>query len=178
LELTKRLKRTFRHMDRLLPSNGKKDPDQNGVSAEVTASALTLLAALAKPARLEKRPCTPYRLKVKELRNVLQMPEKSDCQEFVRHLGDVKDAIGEWHDWEELVAIAKTVVNHGATCGLLHGLRNIADTKYQNAVVLTENMIKKFLRISDRRTKRSQRHAAFRPAEPVWLATAALASLE
>ena len=74
---------------------------------------------------------------------MLQMAEGSDRQEFVRQLGDVKDAIGEWHDWEELVAIAKTVVDHEANCGLLHGLRNIADSKYRNAVRLNRKHEKK-----------------------------------
>jgi CHAD domain-containing protein len=171
-ELNKRLKRTSRKLDRLLPSNGKKDPARNGVSAEVTASALTLLTTLARPARLGKTNLHPYRLQVKELRNVLQMAEKSDRQEFVRQLGEAKDAIGEWHDWEELVTIAKTVLDHGANCRLQDGLRNIANSKYQNAITLTEHMRKKYLRMSDRRKERSP--AAFRPAEPVWLATGAL----
>lgn len=173
-ELNKRLKRTARQMDNLLPSNGKKDPAQNRVSAEVTASALTLLTALAEPARLGKTNLHPYRLQVKELRNVLQMAEKSARQEFVRQLGEAKDAIGEWHDWEELVTIAKTVLNHGANCALQHGLRNVANSKYQNAITVTENMRKKFLRMSNRRKKRSPQRAAFRPAESVWLATGAL----
>jgi CHAD domain-containing protein len=89
-ELNKRLKRTSRQMDKLLAPNGKKDTDQNGVSAEVTASALTLLTALAKPARLGKTNLHPYRLEVKELRNVLQMAENSDRQESVRQLGEVR----------------------------------------------------------------------------------------
>jgi CHAD domain-containing protein len=173
-ELNKRLKQTAREMDKLLPSNGKKDPAQNGISAEVTASALTLLTALSEPARLGKTNLHPYRLQVKELRNVLQMAEKSDHQEFVRQLGETKDAIGEWHDWEELVAIAKKVLDHGANCKLQHGLRNIANGKYQNAIRVTENMRKKFLRMSDRRKKLFPRRAAFRPAESVWLATGAL----
>ncbi|HEX3822134.1 MAG TPA: CHAD domain-containing protein [Candidatus Sulfotelmatobacter sp.] len=173
-ELSKRLKRTSRQIEKVLPSNGKKIPDRNEVTAGVTASALTLLTALAKPARLGKMNLHPYRLEVKELRNVLQMAENSDREEFIRQLGEVKDAIGEWHDWEELMAIAKTVLDHGASCGLLNGLRKIADSKYQNAIVLTESMRKNFLRISDRRNKRSPRQLQFRPAEKVWLATTAL----
>jgi CHAD domain-containing protein len=173
-ELHKRLKRTARQIDKLLSSNGKKNLAQNGVSAEVTASALTLLTTLREPARLGKTNLHSYRLKVKELRNVLQMAERYDHQEFVRELGEAKDAIGEWHDWEELVAIATTVLDHGANCRLQHGLRNIASSKYQNAITVTENMRTKFLRMSDRRKRRSLRRAAFRPAESVWLATGAL----
>ncbi len=173
-QLSKSLKRTSRQIEKFLPSIGKKVPDNDEAIADVTASALTLLTALAKPARLGKVNLHPYRLEVKELRNVLQMSEKSDREDFVLKLGEVKDAIGEWHDREELVVIAKTVLVHGANCRLPNGLRQIADGKYQNAIVLTENMRKRFLRISDRRNKRSPRHLAFRPTEQVWLATAAL----
>src|SRR3979411_2899648 len=48
-ELDKRLKRTSRQLVKILPSNGKKDPDGDSASAEVTASALKLLADLAQP---------------------------------------------------------------------------------------------------------------------------------
>lgn len=96
-----------------------------------------------------------------------------EVNRYIERLVD-GDAIGEWHDWEELVAIAKTVIEHGSNCGLLDDLRNIADCKYQKALTLTEDMRRKFLPMSDRRNKRSPRHAAFRPTEPVWLATAAL----
>lgn len=174
LELSKRLKRTSGKLERLLPSNGQEDRARNGVSAEVTASALTLLTILARPGRLRKTNLHPYRLQVKELRNVLQMAEESNRQEFVGQLGEVKDAIGEWHDWEELVTIAKTVLDHGANCRLQQRLRDIADSRYQNAITLTENMRKKFLRMPDRSEKRSPHHTAFRPAEPVWLAIRAL----
>jgi CHAD domain-containing protein len=143
-ELNRRLKRIVREIEALLPSNGRKNLDGNAVSAEVTASALKLLADLAQPARLGKTNLHPYRLKVKELRNLLQMAEDSDQQEFVRSLGEVKDAIGEWHDWEELVAIAREVLNHGTKCQLLHELRRIADTKYENALALAETMRKKY----------------------------------
>jgi len=58
-------------------------------------------------------------------------------------LGEVKDAIGEWHDWEVLVAIAKTVIEHGSNCGLLDDLGNIADRKYHKALYLNRRHEKK-----------------------------------
>jgi hypothetical protein len=42
---------------------------------------------------LNKPNLHPYRLKVKELRNVLQMADNADQQEFITRLGEVKDAI-------------------------------------------------------------------------------------
>jgi CHAD domain-containing protein len=170
-ELNKRLKRTSRQMEKALARNGRPDPKR---TADVAASALKLLTDLKQPARLEKTNLHPYRLKVKELRNLLQMAEHSEQQEFVRRLGEVKDAIGEWHDWEELVTIAKEVLDHGANCQLVHDLRNIGNTKYRNALALSETMRKKYLRISDRKNNRSARYRAHGPSESVWLATSAL----
>ncbi|MCU1300491.1 MAG: hypothetical protein JWQ87_775 [Candidatus Sulfotelmatobacter sp.] len=171
-ELNKRLKQIS--MVKVLPSNGKKNPNGDSVSAEVTASALKLLAGLTQPTRLGKTNLHPYRLKVKELRNLLQMAEDSDQQEFVQRLGQVKDAIGEWHDWEELVAIAREVLDHGANCQLLPELRRITETKYRNGLNLAEAMRKKFLRMPVSGDRRSAQHRQRGPAEPVWLATAAL----
>jgi hypothetical protein len=99
----------------------------------------------------------PYRLKIKELRNLLQMAENSNQQEFVQRLGEVKDAIGEWHDWEQLGAIARTVLDHAAECHLLRELKRVADNKYRNALALSEDMRKKLLRITDHRHKHSAR---------------------
>ena len=171
--LDQRLKRTAKKLQVMLPSNGRRHPDGNLVCAEVTASALKLLADLAQHARLGKTNLHPYRLQVKELRNLLQMAEDSDQQEFVRSLDEVKDAIGEWHDWEELAAIAREVLDHGTKCQLRRELRRIADTKYKNALALAETMRKKFLRMRERSNNRVS-HPRIRPAEPVWLATAAL----
>jgi hypothetical protein len=58
------LKRTSRRIEKFLPSIGKKVPDNDEAIADVTASALTLLTALAKPARLGKVNLHPYRLEV------------------------------------------------------------------------------------------------------------------
>jgi len=173
-ELDKRLKRTSRQMEKILASNGKKNSDGNALSLDVTASALKLLTDLKEPARLGKTNLHPYRLKVKQLRNVLQMAENADQQGFVKLLGEVKDAIGEWHDWEELVAMAREVLDRGTNCQLLHQLRRIADTKYRNALALSEAMRKKFLRMPERGNKHTPQHHMRGPEESVWLATAAL----
>src|SRR5579863_7148454 len=173
-ELKKGLKRISREIVEALPSHGKKDWATNPASADVAASALKLLVELSQPLRLAKTNLHPYRLKVKELRNLLQMAEESDQQEFVRTLGEVKDAIGEWHDWQELVMIAVKVLDHGSRCQLLSELRRTGETKYRRALTLTETMRKQFLRMPDRTTKRASRHRMVGPAEPVWSATAAL----
>ena len=174
--LRKRLKQTSRQMVKALPRNGSANSGENAATTEAAASALHLLSELTQPAHLGRNNLHPYRLKVKELRNVLEMGENAKEKEFVQRLGEVKDAIGEWHDWEELLAIAKDVLNHRPNCQLVAELRKTADGKFKRALSLAESMRKQFLRVSDRANKRSSRDNKRGPAEPVWSATAALAA--
>jgi len=47
-----------------------------------------------------------FRLKIKELRSVLQILIDSDA-EYLEALGKVKDQIGDWHDWQQLAGFAR-----------------------------------------------------------------------
>jgi hypothetical protein len=57
------------------------------------------------------------------------MAGNSGHDDFVEALDSVKNAIGKWHDWEELVAIVKKVLSHG-NCNLIRELKAISDKKY------------------------------------------------
>ena len=173
--LRKQLKRSSRDMDRALPQDGNESSDRNATDAQAAASALRLISELRQPARLGKNNLHSYRLKVKELRNVLDMAQNAKQQEFVDTLGKVKDAIGEWHDWEELTAIAQKILGHGRHCQLIEELRRTSESKYQDARSLAEMMRKKFLRISHGNRRDSHRGVEL-PAESVWSAAAALAA--
>jgi CHAD domain-containing protein len=168
--LRRRLKRISTRFDKLTRKNG---PHAWKAAADVTASAISLSAELSTPRRLGRTSLHPYRLKVKQLRNLLQMAKGANDQSFVDTLGEVKDAIGEWHDWEELVCIAADVLNHGPKCQLLAVLKKTSNDKYEHASRLTEQMRMKYLRSS----KRPSRPAHGRTnglAEPLLTATAAL----
>src|SRR6266568_4462412 len=136
-KLRKRLKGISTEFEKLLPE----------ASANVAGLAVKLSTELASPAGLNKRKLHPYRLKVKELRNVLQMADNADQQEFIATLGEAKDAIGEWHDWQELTAIAGDILDHGPRCQLLRELERISEVKYQRALALADALRKKYLRV-------------------------------
>jgi CHAD domain-containing protein len=136
--LRSRLKRSASHMEELIAANG------NNVTAtrpaEAAAKALELVQQLREPPRLNRKNLHPYRLKVKQLRYLLQLADHADQHEFVDKLGEVKDAIGEWHDVEELIVIAGDVLDHGSQCKLMAKLREISNKKYQHALALTNRM--------------------------------------
>jgi CHAD domain-containing protein len=117
--------------------------------------ALKLSFELATPLHLNRTNLHPYRLKVKELRNVLQMAERKNDDPFVDDLGEVKDAIGAWHDWEELVSIASDVLDHGPKCQLIREMKAIAETKYEQALKVAEKLRGKYLRVQRGKKSRS-----------------------
>ena len=46
----------------------------------------------------------------------LEYQHRAGRSKFLGKLGEVKDRIGEWHVWEELVEIATQVLDHGSPC--------------------------------------------------------------
>ena len=66
---------------------------------------------------------------------------------LVNKLGEVKDAIGEWHDWTELAAIATEILDHRPACNLIRQIRSTTDTKLDRALSLAVRMRSKYLGI-------------------------------
>lgn len=58
--------------------------------------------------------------------------QRMPANTFVTSLGEVKDAIGEWHDGGELGGIA-TELNQHPGCRLLREIRCIAEDKFKQA---------------------------------------------
>jgi CHAD domain-containing protein len=165
-DLARRVKKSSKRLAKRIPKPGQNSGNgQLAGPAEAAAVAIRLSGELTMPPNLNHKNLHPYRLKVKALRDVLRLAEKPTNPEFIDVLGEVKDAIGEWHDWEELVAIAARVLNHGANCKLLSKLKEVSREKYDHALSLAVRMRKQFLDSRDRKLPR-----------PVLVATAQIAS--
>jgi CHAD domain-containing protein len=172
--LRQRLKRSLGHLDRLLEDTNKNPASAtNRAPTDAMASALQLVSQLKTPARLSKKTLHRYRLKVKELRYVLQMSDAAD-QKFITKLGEVKDAIGEWHDWDELSAIAAELLKHGSKCGLLRELKTARKAKYDRALSLTNEMRDTYLPWAANASNAKAKQAR-RIAQPVLVSMTALA---
>ena len=148
----RRLKRFSDEIDQFLCLREEAEDDgcdRARAPAQATAVALTLASELARtPPRLGRQNLHPYRLKVKELCNVLRMAEGEEDNELIEMLGNVKDLIGEWHDWEELLATAQDVLDHQGNCRVLRELKKIANQKYERALAAAEDLRRKYLRTS------------------------------
>jgi CHAD domain-containing protein len=154
-KLRRLLKRAQRKLvNRVVPGDNKKAP-----AAEPPISVLELGSELGSIPRLNRSNLHPFRLKVKELRNVVKMAEAPD-QDLVDQLGAVKDAIGEWHDWEELVVIAEKALDHGPSCKMMQELKKTAREKYDRALAEAEQLRKKYLGSRERTGLRRSRPGA------------------
>jgi CHAD domain-containing protein len=138
-ELKTRSQKASAQLDKALQNNDGEP------ASSAAARALQLSSEMDDPKRLNRQNLHPYRLKVKQLRYLLQLARNSDSK-FVDDLGDVKDAIGEWHDWEELIASATDVLDHAGGCELMRKLKATSNSKYEEALDLAENLRKNYLK--------------------------------
>lgn len=136
--LKTRLRKASATLDKAL-QDAEPDP-----ASRAAAESLRLSSELELPKRLNRGNLHPYRLKLKQLRYVLELGPNQT--KFVEDLGEAKDAIGEWHDWEELIAIANKVLDHGRNCKLTRKLRETADSKFAHALRVAENLRRTYLK--------------------------------
>jgi CHAD domain-containing protein len=100
--------------------------------ASSMAASLQIEQELREWPRLSQKNIHPFRIQVKELRYVLQLAEDSDSK-LIDALGEVKDQIGLWHDWNELATIAGQVLDHGAACSITAQIQTRAKHELERA---------------------------------------------
>jgi hypothetical protein len=71
--------------------------------------------------------------------------EKPEDEKFIGALGKCKDAIGEWHDWKQLVRIAIKILKDEKNSKFLHALNATVAKKYQAALAVTNKMRDHFI---------------------------------
>ena len=166
-----RLKHCSSLVDRNLGESGKRRFGE--WQANATADALKLSGEIAGWPRLTTQNLHPFRLKVKELRNVLKMTGKDD--ELVDRLGEVKDAIGEWHDWTVLLEIAIDALGKRERRLLVRQINNIKKQKERTALDAA-NRVRNHYFSGNRKNSRESREQ--RIPEPVLKSAAGLAESE
>ena len=175
--IKKRRRKLRRGLERVERSAGRTGKDKDaGAAPDVAARALRLSSALSRPGRLGKDNLHEYRLRVKELRDVLRLSDRAADSALVKRLEAVKDAIGDWHDWVELTDIAADRLDHGASCELVRHLETIRDSRYRHALSLTRALIERHLRAKPR--KRRKPAAARAPIATPVLETVAVIAQE
>lgn len=122
----------------------KKSASTN-LSIDTTALVQSLAEELSNFPRLNKDGLHSYRLKIKELRSVLLLLSDGDTK-FVIALGRAKDAIGEWHDWNELATVAQQAAGRGPACDVQRQVQLIARERLKRSIALANEIRKKSVR--------------------------------
>ena len=133
------LKRCFKLVEDETGSQNGNTRGAGEVSTKPMALALQLQSELAEWPAFNSKNIHPYRLKVKELRYVLELGEGSESQ-FSAALGEVKDQIGAWHDWNQLAEIAKETLGNGNGPKLLKQIRNRVRQEFEKALDLANGL--------------------------------------
>jgi CHAD domain-containing protein len=110
-------------------------------AADVASSVLQLSGELKRWPKLNPNNLHSFRKKVKELRYVLQLSAQDN--ELVNALGEVKDTIGEWHDWIELESIANDLLRHAGSCEVRRQIHTGAQQRFDKALALAKHLREK-----------------------------------
>jgi CHAD domain-containing protein len=171
-EARQRLKRAARRIRQIAAPGGSSDQSKEPAT-NAAAAALRLSNELAAVPTLRRSNLHPYRMKIKQLRYVLQAAENHGNRELLGALGKCKDAIGEWHDWQELVGIATKLFEDDPNCEALRKLREIQQQKYESALTMTNQMRRRYNYLHS--TAQSTGAQARRPSQQALRAAATLA---
>jgi len=71
---------------------------------------------------------------LKSLLDITLIASNDGLEKLANPLEKAKDAIGEWHDWEELAKMGDKVLKHGRTCTVQRKLHECRQTKFREAV--------------------------------------------
>lgn len=137
----KSAKRQLKKCSSLFQPDGESPAEQQ---LKLVSAASELSTELVSWPRLSRANLHTYRLKVKELRYTLQLIDGSNA-EVIGSLGELTDAIGEWHDWSELYTVASKLFEGTRRLFLLSPIRSTASAKLRHALSLAQAMQKRGL---------------------------------
>lgn len=100
-----------------------------------------LVTELSQWPQLNRENLHLFRLRIKELRYMLELSNEPN-EQWIKWLGEVKDAIGEWHDWVGLLNIAKEVLDPGTDAEVLKRIKKRSDERF-NAGLTAANQMRK-----------------------------------
>ena len=118
---------------------------QNGRRRDpIDPTARHLAHDLAEWPKLNPENIHDFRLKVKQLRYILQLNPDADS-ELLESLGKAQRRIGDWHDWEQLDEIAGEYLDPEKDHALLTRINEIAQQKLTSALAESNSLRRRHL---------------------------------
>ena len=119
----------------------KLENDSEAMSGE--AAPQILMTELSHWPELDAGNLHLFRIRIKELRYMLQLIPQADGK-LLDALGGVKDAIGDWHDWVELLKISRKVLDPEADGQLLQQIDETGSEKLQRALTAANQLRERY----------------------------------
>jgi len=143
------LKQFARDLQSAWPSNGSAahaaGPARNGRHRNgVNPTARHVASELSDWPILDEQNLHHFRVKIKQLRYILQLDPKAD-PDFIAALGSVQRRIGDWHDWQELAAMARQFLNSDHDQALLARIEETKGNKLMRAKAAANALRREYL---------------------------------
>jgi CHAD domain-containing protein len=108
------------------------------------SAAMEVAGELGEWAPLDADNIHAFRLKVKQLRYILQLSADADAR-LVDALGNVQRRVGDWHDWQQLEEIAREILNAERDQALLARIAQTVKRKFDPALAAANALRGKYL---------------------------------
>jgi CHAD domain-containing protein len=135
-----KVRKRLKQSSKLLERNVQKE---RGASTKPGTAVEILVTELRHWPKLDESNLHHFRIRVKELRYMLQMTTDADIT-WVAQLEKVKGAIGEWHDWTELLKIAAGLLDAKEDKELLKRIESIGKEKFRLALTASNAARKRY----------------------------------
>jgi CHAD domain-containing protein len=144
-------RQNLKHYSRFIQS--ALDPRKSAASAQgspapwhegVHAAAMSIVRELGEWPPLNAQNIHAFRLKVKELRYILQLSGNA-ASALEETLGNVQRRVGDWHDWQQLEEIAGQLLNTERDGALLTRIGATSSRKFHQALKAANALRGKYL---------------------------------
>ncbi len=122
------------------PRNGFPAHGHDGIHS----AAANVVRELGEWPKLNAENIHAFRLKVKELRYILQLSDDANS-ELGEALGNVQRRVGDWHDWHQLHEIASEILTPERDLALLGRIHETTKRKFDQALVAANRLRGKYL---------------------------------
>jgi CHAD domain-containing protein len=138
------IRKRLKQSSKLLRSKLK---DSSGAPDSETAP-LILITELSHWPDLNQGNLHLFRIRIKELRYMLQLSEHPDGR-LLGSADEVKDAIGGWHDWVELLKIAGKVLDARGDRDVLNEIEQTMNEKLKIALTAANRVRARYFGVPD-----------------------------
>jgi CHAD domain-containing protein len=152
--------RFFARMNRIAEKAGAK-PDEADRPLAPLEEARAQLAVMAIDFSSQQTPklsrLHDARICLKRIRYLAELAEQSAAQKsFISELKAVQNAIGDWHDWQELTGTAENRFSDRVNCALLREVRALLAARHSEATSAINRLLALALGSSRKRPRSTQ----------------------